>query len=103
MAQAAFSVRMDENLKKQFESLCSDFGMNVTTAFTIFAKAVVRERRIPFEISQPLRRPKSAQEMSKEELFASLEEAICCEGQCAEDVFAELRKEFRLGTIQDLH
>ena len=51
MAQSAFSVRMDESLKKQFESLCSDFGMNVTTAFTIFAKAVVRERMIPFHIS----------------------------------------------------
>jgi DNA-damage-inducible protein J len=51
MAQSAFSVRMDENLKKQFEALCSDFGMNMTTAFTIFAKAVVRERVIPFTIS----------------------------------------------------
>ena len=99
MAQAAFSVRMDEKLKKQFEGLCSDFGMNVTTAFTIFAKAVVRERKIPFEISQPLQKPKSIEEMSKEELFASLEEAMLCEGQPAEKVFAELRKEFRLGTV----
>lgn len=53
MAQATFSIRMDEGLKKQFDSLCSDFGMNATTAFNIFAKAVVRERRIPFEIAAP--------------------------------------------------
>ena len=53
MAQATFSIRMDEALKKQFDSLCSDFGMNATTAFNIFAKAVVRERRTPFEISAP--------------------------------------------------
>ncbi len=53
MAQATFSVRMDENLKKQFDDLCSDFGMNATTAFNVFAKAVVRERRIPFEITSP--------------------------------------------------
>ena len=53
MAQATFSIRMDEALKKQFDSLCSGFGMNATTAFNIFAKAVVRERRIPFEISAP--------------------------------------------------
>jgi len=53
MAQATFSIRMDEALKKQFDSLCSDFGMNATTAFNIFAKAVVRERKIPFEISSP--------------------------------------------------
>lgn len=53
MAQATFSIRMDETLKKQFDALCSDFGMNATTAFNIFAKAVVRERKIPFEISAP--------------------------------------------------
>lgn len=50
MAQATFSVRMDESLKKQFDILCADFGMNATTAFNIFAKAVVREKRIPFDI-----------------------------------------------------
>lgn len=54
MAQATFSIRMDESLKKQFDSLCSDFGMTATTAFNVFAKAVVRERRIPFEISSPV-------------------------------------------------
>lgn len=53
MAQATFSVRMDETLKKQFDSLCQDFGMNATTAINVFARAVVRQRRIPFEISSP--------------------------------------------------
>ena len=53
MAQATFSVRMDESLKKQFDSLCQDFGMNASTAINIFARAVVRQRRIPFEISSP--------------------------------------------------
>jgi DNA-damage-inducible protein J len=51
MAQATFSVRMDETLKKQFDILCQDFGMNATTAINVFARAVVRQRRIPFEIS----------------------------------------------------
>ena len=50
MAQATFSIRMDENLKRQFDALCADFGMNATTAFNIFARAVVRERKIPFQI-----------------------------------------------------
>lgn len=54
MAQATFSIRMDEQLKKQFDILCSDFGMNATTAFNVFAKKVVQERRIPFEISSPI-------------------------------------------------
>lgn len=51
MAQmVAFSIRMDEDLKAQFETLCNEFGMSMTTAFNVFARAVVRERRIPFEI-----------------------------------------------------
>ena len=53
MAQATFSVRMDEVLKKQFDGLCQEFGMNASTAINIFARAVVRQRRIPFEISSP--------------------------------------------------
>ena len=42
MQQATFSVRMDANLKKQFDSLCQDFGMNTSTAINIFARAVVK-------------------------------------------------------------
>lgn len=53
MAQATFSVRMDEALKRQFDTLCSDFGMTTSTAINVFARAVVRERRIPFEIISP--------------------------------------------------
>lgn len=53
MAQATFSVRMDETLKKQFDMLCQEFGMNTTTAINVFARAVVRQRRIPFEICAP--------------------------------------------------
>ncbi len=51
MSQATFSVRMDDNLKNQFEVLCNEFGMNMSTAINVFARAVVRERRIPFEIA----------------------------------------------------
>ena len=53
MGQATFSVRMDESLKRQFDSLCQDFVMNATTAINFFARAVVRQRKIPFEISAP--------------------------------------------------
>ena len=50
MSQTTYSIRMDNNLKEEFDSICEDFEMTATTAFNIFAKAVVRERRIPFEI-----------------------------------------------------
>ena len=50
MAQATFSVRMDEGLKKQFDELCSDFGMNASTAINMFIKATLRDNKIPFDI-----------------------------------------------------
>jgi DNA-damage-inducible protein J len=51
MASTSITVRMDENLKKQVEILLEDMGLNMTTAFTIFAKAVVKQNKIPFEIA----------------------------------------------------
>lgn len=50
MAQQTFSIRMDAQLKKEFDALVEDMGMNATTAFNIFARAVVRGKKIPFEI-----------------------------------------------------
>ena len=51
MAQAIVSIRMDEELKKNMEHTCQELGMNMTTAFTIFAKKMTREHAIPFEVS----------------------------------------------------
>lgn len=45
------NIRMDENLKKQFDILCNELGMNMTTAINIFAKTMVRQQGIPFEIT----------------------------------------------------
>lgn len=51
MAQTTVNIRMDEDLKKNFESTCDELGMNMTTAFIIFAKKMCREKRVPFEVS----------------------------------------------------
>jgi len=51
MAQTLINIRVDEGLKKDLETVCQELGMNMTTAFTIFAKKMTRERRIPFEVS----------------------------------------------------
>lgn len=51
MAQTNVNIRMDENLKQQFDCLCNELGMNMSTAFNIFAKTMVRQQKIPFEIS----------------------------------------------------
>ena len=51
MAQVSLNIRMDEDLKNAMENACKTLGMNVDTAFTIFAKKVSREKRIPFDVS----------------------------------------------------
>lgn len=51
MSQTMVNFRMDEDVKKNMEKICQDMGMSMTTAFTIFAKRVILERRIPFEVS----------------------------------------------------
>ena len=51
MAQTNINIRMDKELKEQFDKFCSDIGMSMTTAFCVFAKKAVREQRIPFEVS----------------------------------------------------
>lgn len=50
MGQTNINIRMDENLKKQFDQFCSNVGMSMTTAICIFARTVVREQCIPFRI-----------------------------------------------------
>lgn len=51
MATTSVTIRIDENLKKQAEALFDEMGLNMTTAITIFTKAVVRQQKIPFEIA----------------------------------------------------
>ena len=51
MAQTIITVSMDKSLKAEFETVCNFFGMDILTAINLFAMAVVREQKIPFEIS----------------------------------------------------
>ena len=51
MAQTNVNIRMDEDVKKNMEQVCSELGLSMTAAFTIFAKKVGREKRIPFDVS----------------------------------------------------
>jgi DNA-damage-inducible protein J len=45
------NIRMDADLKRGMEETCRELGMNLTTAFMIFARKMTRERRIPFDVS----------------------------------------------------
>ena len=48
MPQAMVTVRMDPELKRSMEQVCQELGLSMSTAFTIFAKKMAREHRIPF-------------------------------------------------------
>ena len=51
MAQTTFSVRMDSEVKRELDDFCAQVGMNTTVAFNMFARAVLRERRLPFDVT----------------------------------------------------
>ena len=50
MAQITLSVRMDADVKSQLDALCADVGMTTSTAINMFARAFIRERRLPFDV-----------------------------------------------------
>ena len=45
------SLRVDDNVKKQAESVCSEIGMSLSTAINIYLKRLGRDRRVPFDVS----------------------------------------------------
>ena len=49
---AQLNIRLDENTKNQAEALFSELGMNLSTAITIFIHQAIRERGIPFSITE---------------------------------------------------
>ena len=52
---ANVSFRMDDTLKRQTEAILEQLGLNMTTAMTMttcmFAKTIVREQRLPLDLS----------------------------------------------------
>ncbi len=51
MAQSLVNIRMDENVKKKMEKLCNELGITLSAAFNIFARKMIRENGIPFDVS----------------------------------------------------
>lgn len=51
MSQTTISVRMDDDLKKDFDHICNELGLSMTAAVTMLAKKMTREKRLPFEVS----------------------------------------------------
>ncbi len=52
MAQVVnVNFKLDEDVKKSMEQACNELGLTMSAAFSIFARKVGREKRIPFEVS----------------------------------------------------
>ena len=51
MANVSVNFKMDADVKKEMEQVCSELGISMSAAFNMFAKKVSREKRIPFEVS----------------------------------------------------
>ena len=51
MSQTLVNIRMDENVKKNMEKLCNELGITISAAFNIFARKMIRENGIPFDVT----------------------------------------------------
>ena len=45
------NIRMDDTLKEQFSDFCDNIGLSMSSLFNVFAKKVVKEKRVPFELT----------------------------------------------------
>lgn len=52
MAKVSTNINLDADLKRSAQMLFKDFGMDLTTAVTIFLTQAVREQAIPFQITR---------------------------------------------------
>lgn len=89
MAQGAMTIRVDNNLKMQFDALCSEFGISANAAVNIFINAVVRTRSIPFSISAPL---DTARDRALKMIEEIRKEASQREELSLEDINAEINR-----------
>ena len=51
LAHTTLRVRMEDSLKSDFDKVCNELGLSMTTAITMLAKKMTREKRLPFEVS----------------------------------------------------
>ena len=89
MATSNINIRMDSELKRQFEAFCSDMGMSMTTAFNIFAKKTVREYRIPFEIGADIPNAETRKAIEDARKGIGLSKAFSSVDELMEDLNAD--------------
>ena len=90
---ATITVRVDDSIKAQAETILDDIGINVTTLFNACLKALVREQKVPFELA-------STEYSLKKAIRKKLEESKAAASDPAdkrythEEIFAPLREKY---------
>lgn len=92
MAQVSMTVRLDSQLKKQFNELCNEIGMSANTAINVFVKAAVRTRSIPFKID--LNEPEAENPALKR--FQDFRASVVADDSRPEMTLDEINEEIRL-------
>lgn len=92
MAQVSMTVRIDSELKKQFNELCNEIGMSANTAINVFVKAAVRTRSIPFKID--LNEPEAENPALKR--FQEFRASVVTDDSRPEMTLDEINEEIRL-------
>ena len=85
------TVRLDSDVKSQFDSLCQDFGMSANTAFNVFVNAVIRNRCIPFSIESSQRLTSQQKAMNAVETMRKQAQATGISELSLDEINEEIR------------
>lgn len=57
MGTSTICIRIDDDVKKEFQVFCDSIGISVSAAIMIFVKSSLNENKLPFEVRGfPVRR-----------------------------------------------
>jgi DNA-damage-inducible protein J len=94
---AQISIRIDDSIKERTDMILSELGLNMSTAFNMFARQIVRQGGIPFPVQ--LGKADIAEALNREQIIArgktalaELRDEASQSGQLSdEDIEAEIR------------
>lgn len=91
-------ARIEPDLKEQAESILSSLGIPTSNAITMFYKQIVLQRGLPFEVKLPVAQPLDVSKLTEQQMNAEIEKGyadiLAGKTRSAEDVFADMRKNY---------
>ena len=80
MAQATYSIRLDEDKKAEFDEICSRLGLSASAAFSTFVNKTIESHGLPYELklapSPSDYGAVDADNLSREELIVEIQKGI---------------------------